>query len=215
MVLFQDMPLKRIRDLLKVLKHRHYKAGEVVCDKGTTGFEFFIVKSGIVKVYDDQPDRKFEKYFKMGDYFGESAITGDGMRLANVMAFKDTELISLDLYNFKWIFGPTGRNLMNINTKVMKSLAGLGEIRHGKYSELISENRFIKKLPNEQKDEISVCLRILEVKNGDVLWNQAENNCHYCFFVAEGEFRLETGIDCESDHGSEIMWQKVNFLPWN
>lgn len=213
MVLFQDMPLKRIRDLLKVLKHRQHKAGEVVCEKGSIGFEFFIVKSGCVKVYDDQPDRKFEKYFKMGDYFGESAITGDGKRLANVMAFKDTELISLDLYNFRWIFGPTGRNLMSVNTKVMKSLAGLGEIRHGKYSELISKNKFIKRLPNEQKDEISRCLRIMEVKNGEVLWTQAENNCHYCFFVAEGEFRLEAGLDFEDYDSCDPMWVKVRFFP--
>lgn len=73
--ILNELPLKRITDLLRCLKQRKYSKGDFILREGTKGKEFFLVKEGICKVYTRDPTRKFEKLKYSGDYFGENAVT--------------------------------------------------------------------------------------------------------------------------------------------
>ena len=86
------MPLNRISDLLKCLKPKKFQANDTICLKGEIGYEFFIVKSGIIHCYDDTLGKSFQKFYLTGDWFGESAVTGgDNKRMAHVVAYTDCE----------------------------------------------------------------------------------------------------------------------------
>lgn len=189
MELFYEMPLRRIYDLLNCVRTEKYKQGQEVCKKGSKGFDFYIVKSGIAMVHDDAPGHNFHKYYYTGDYFGESALSGDGHRLANVEAYTDCELLTLGLYDFKWIFGPTGKNLMQQNTKVMENQNHLRDLREGELAEIINKNRFISKITDEQKNEINCSLKEKFVEKDEYLWKINEE-CNFCFFIVEGEYEL-------------------------
>ena len=117
MDLFAHMNLSRLRDLMTVIKEKTYKKGDIICEKNQKGYNFYIVKSGIVKIYNDEVDSTWVKYYNIGNYFGEGAILGD-VCLANVVAYTDCTLLTQDVYNFTWIFGPV--NLQNYKTKVVK-----------------------------------------------------------------------------------------------
>lgn len=59
-----------------------FNKGETICKKGSIGWDFYIVKSGIIRVYnfDEESNNNFEKYYYSGDFFGEAAISGNGLR---------------------------------------------------------------------------------------------------------------------------------------
>ena len=94
--LFREMSLRRLSDLLNCLKCVEYSKGETICKKGSIGWDFYIVKQGIIRVYNLEANKNnennFEKYYYSGDFFGEAAISGDGIRLANVVAYTSCQL---------------------------------------------------------------------------------------------------------------------------
>ena len=93
MELFNNMPLNRMRDLLAVLKEQSFKKDDIICQKDSHGYEFYIVKSGICRVFNEDEGKNFVKYYKTNNYFGESAIMKDGIRIANVVAHTDVQLL--------------------------------------------------------------------------------------------------------------------------
>lgn len=79
--LFKDMPLRRIGDLLNCFNLVRYGKGELVCKKDTIGLDFYIVKSGIIRIFNVENDIiLFEKFYYLGDYFGEAALSSDKLR---------------------------------------------------------------------------------------------------------------------------------------
>ena len=58
------MPLRRIGDLLNCFKLQRYGENELIFKKGTEAHDFFIVKSGIVRIFDAKVnDILFEKFY--------------------------------------------------------------------------------------------------------------------------------------------------------
>lgn len=54
--------------------------------KGSTGDSFYIIKWGVMKVYDtdEQGKELWNKFYYRGDFFGETVILNKGPRLAYV-----------------------------------------------------------------------------------------------------------------------------------
>ena len=140
------MPFNRISDLLKCLNTQKFHADNIICKKGEEAYDFYIVKNGIVNVYDDAAGRAFQKFYFTGDWFGESAVTGGyNKRMAYVVAYTDCELLSLNIYNFKWIFGDSADLLYTGRTKVADMLQTISEKRYVGESEIIESNMFVSK----------------------------------------------------------------------
>jgi len=60
-----------------------------VIKEGTYGDKFYIIASGIAKIYSTNPDHVFEKICIAGDYFGEGALVSHIKRSASVKAVTD------------------------------------------------------------------------------------------------------------------------------
>jgi CRP-like cAMP-binding protein len=76
--LFNEMPLKKARDLLRCSYEEHYLPGQYVIKEGTLGEKFYIIAQGIVRIF----NKEFEKYGFISDYFGEAALTTNSKRNA-------------------------------------------------------------------------------------------------------------------------------------
>ena len=46
----------------------------MILKKGSLGSKFYFVLNGVVKIYSEQSDNSFERYFTSGMYFGETAL---------------------------------------------------------------------------------------------------------------------------------------------
>lgn len=52
--IFENLPLKSVRDMLESCKVEHIKAGEIFIKEGETGEKFYIVAEGTVRVFSEK-----------------------------------------------------------------------------------------------------------------------------------------------------------------
>ena len=91
--MFNQIPLNKAKDLIRCCLEEEYIANQCVIREGTFGNKFFIIMSGIAKIYSEADGKPFCKYAYSGDYFGETAILDNGKRKANVVAHTNLKLI--------------------------------------------------------------------------------------------------------------------------
>lgn len=188
------IPIKRMLDLLEVIETVHYSAQSMVVRANSYGTRFYFVKRGRLKIFVDNETNSFEKIISAGDYFGESAIFGDGFRLANVRAETDTTLLELEKFDFLWVFS---NNSMVASDRSNEGLApeiqlikNLSELRKAKLAEFINENSFVNSLNENQKCRINMLIREKKTRTGEILWKK-NDKCGFCFFVREGKYQVK------------------------
>jgi ribonuclease BN (tRNA processing enzyme) len=130
---FEKIPLKRICDLIRSVKEVKYKQSDFIVREGTKGNKFYVVKKGVCKIYSRKTGREFSKFIYPGDLFGESAITSNGIRLANVVSETDCILLEINKHDFFWCLGS------QLETGATSLIRNLSELRHTKYGEFINK----------------------------------------------------------------------------
>ncbi|MFH1810876.1 MAG: cyclic nucleotide-binding domain-containing protein [Pseudomonadota bacterium] len=96
--LFEDLPKNAFIDLLQKLKLRDVVQGEILVRAGERGDTLAIIASGTVRVEKPRPDGSSIPLARLreGEFFGEMALLGDGIRTADVIAESDGELLEID-----------------------------------------------------------------------------------------------------------------------
>ncbi|HAF94728.1 MAG: hypothetical protein A2X34_04575 [Elusimicrobia bacterium GWC2_51_8] len=99
----KGMSGKEIRHILAIARERRCKAGEIIFLKEAIGNNFFIVKSGRVKIFTSvgTEKKKTFAFLKKGDFFGEMSLLGGKVRSASAQAVEPTELLVISRRNFK------------------------------------------------------------------------------------------------------------------
>jgi CRP-like cAMP-binding protein len=95
--LFAPCSTRDLRKVRQSLDEITAEAGEVLCEEGTTGHEFFLIVSGTAAVR-----RKGRKIATLGpgQYFGELALLDRQPRSATVVAETDMALLVLEQRHF-------------------------------------------------------------------------------------------------------------------
>lgn len=84
-----------------LFRERDYPAQTVVVKEGDTGDEMYFISKGQVEVLKKKNgEDELVGRLKEGDYFGEMALLGDGLRTATVKASTDLKLIAIGKQNF-------------------------------------------------------------------------------------------------------------------
>lgn len=114
--LFNELPIKKFRDLMRSTYEELYLPGQFLIREGSFGEKFYIISHGIVKIYNDS----FNQYGFVTDYFGEAALTTKSKRNAkysipffsfwlilclSVVAVSNVTVLVLDRLDFLFIFG--------------------------------------------------------------------------------------------------------------
>jgi len=101
--LFSLMKKRDLRRISKLSKHHHYRKGDVIVREGAHDGRLFVIVSGEVSVIKDmdRPEKVLLRQLGPGTYFGEMALIDDYVRTASVVAQVDTEVLSLDQWNFR------------------------------------------------------------------------------------------------------------------
>jgi len=93
--LFRDFSEKSLDTMLTCSSVRRYKKNSMIYDTGSSASFFYIVVSGVVKLYRYTQDGHESIYSVLtsSDFFGKSAIMKQGTHSLNAKAAKDTELL--------------------------------------------------------------------------------------------------------------------------
>ncbi|WP_281890210.1 Crp/Fnr family transcriptional regulator [Paenibacillus sp. YYML68] len=79
--IFHDLSAAELESIAPLFIERKYKKGTILFFEGDVGDEFFLVHSGVVKVYRiDNAKEIILSLFHAGDYFGEMALMQKGLQ---------------------------------------------------------------------------------------------------------------------------------------
>lgn len=78
--LFQDLTVPELETIAPLFVERKYKKGTILFFEGDTGEEFFLIQSGVVKIYRiDNAKEIILSLFRDGDFFGEMSLMQKGL----------------------------------------------------------------------------------------------------------------------------------------
>ncbi|MFC1551767.1 cyclic nucleotide-binding domain-containing protein [Candidatus Latescibacterota bacterium] len=110
--LFDSLTRRQKYRLFSSIHIRHYKQGEIVFRQDDPGVGLYIVRGGLVDVYNEYSDMTRNKIAELskGEVFGEIALLNDSLRSATVVASKETVLFAFFRTDFL--------NLMDSDPKI-------------------------------------------------------------------------------------------------
>lgn len=100
---FSGLNNTELNKVLSIAGVRKYAAGQMVFAKEDLGNNFFVVKSGRIKIFTTvgSDKRKTFAFLKKGDFFGEMSLLGCKTRSASAQAADESELFVIPKKNFK------------------------------------------------------------------------------------------------------------------
>lgn len=100
---FKDLSNSDLKKLFSIAGLKQYAAGQMVFAKADLGNNFFIVKTGRIKIFTTVGGgkKKTFAYLKKGDFFGEMSLLGGRTRSASAQAVEDSEVLVISKKNFK------------------------------------------------------------------------------------------------------------------
>ena len=113
---FRGLSPREIDQVLSIAGVKRYAPGEMVFRKEDLGNNFFIVKSGRIKIFTSvgPAKRKTLAFLKKGDFFGEMSLLGGKVRSASAMAAEESELLVISKKNFKRLILENGDFTMKL-----------------------------------------------------------------------------------------------------
>ncbi|CAE7945165.1 unnamed protein product [Symbiodinium sp. KB8] len=103
----ETMPPEGIARIADTLQKRTYQPKEDIIRQHEEGKEFFIMLSGVARVWvrTGNDEQEYKRY-KAGDLFGELALLKNAPRAAFVSAVTSVEVLALTRKQFERLFGP-------------------------------------------------------------------------------------------------------------
>ena len=100
----QDLDEENMDRVCYACNAETFVAGDVIVKKGEVGDKFYVVKKGMVKCIVDHDTPAL--FLGPQKFFGELALLHDQPRAADVIAVRDTEVLTLNRHAFNVLLGP-------------------------------------------------------------------------------------------------------------
>ena len=100
---FQELTEEKFDSLAENISELNLAKGETIFKVGDKGDLFYLIKSGMVRVYIESPEsgeKIILSNLSEGDYFGEMALLTQGPRSASIETITNTSLLCLDKAGF-------------------------------------------------------------------------------------------------------------------
>ena len=100
---FSGLSNTELNKVLAIAGVKKYAPGQMVFAKEDLGDNFFVVKSGRIKIFTTvgSDKKKTFAFLKKGDFFGEMSLLGCKTRSASAQAAEESELFVISKKNFK------------------------------------------------------------------------------------------------------------------
>jgi len=127
---FENLEAEELKKVASLLITRKYDRGVNVFLEGGIGDEFYIIHSGVVKIYKESITREIIlALFGEGDFFGEMAVLENEMaRSASAMTMEDSILYVLKRKDFLWLMNQNPQISIKIMNTAMGRLRAANEL---------------------------------------------------------------------------------------
>jgi CRP-like cAMP-binding protein len=100
---FSGLNSSELNKILSIAGVKKYAAGQMLFSKEDIGNNFFVVKSGRIKIFTTvgAGKRKIFAFLKKGEFFGEMSLLGGKGRSASAQAVLESEVFVISKKNFR------------------------------------------------------------------------------------------------------------------
>jgi len=95
--IFQGLSEEQHKTIIEHITMQYYPAHHHLFEKGVLGSAMYIIKSGMIRIYDESKDIAS---LGEGDFFGEMALIEDQPRMASAETLSDCEIFVLKKDDF-------------------------------------------------------------------------------------------------------------------
>lgn len=168
--LFDGLRIEEKLFLLEIGQFSVWGEGERIIRGGDVGSVVFVIVKGEVTC---SVKGKEIRKFATGEMFGEQAVLLSGLRTADVLAVKRTEVISMHRKYLETCFGEQYANLM-YRTSILFAL---------------EKQENLKKLTNSQLLSIAESMKLRSFRSGEVIVTQGTPREAYLYIILKGEIQ--------------------------
>jgi CRP/FNR family cyclic AMP-dependent transcriptional regulator len=125
----QDLDAAYLESTIPLFHKRTVKKGSIIFFEGDEGEEFFIIESGLVKIYSfDGAKTVILAFIREGNYFGEMALIKPGLlRSATAETLETTELYVLRRIDFEQLLAKNNKMALQMLWFTMERLRNANE----------------------------------------------------------------------------------------
>jgi CRP-like cAMP-binding protein len=171
------VPVAGLDRLARAARVREYPSGATIVRQGDRGNEFFVLAVGEAAVFvRERGEDRGVNNLGVGDYFGERALLGDGLRRATVRSSSAVKVLAFPAEVF-W------KELAGTMAWETRLRTALGE------RERLQELPIFASMGSRQLDLLAVKLEVREVEAGETLVRQGDPGDTF-FIVREGDLEV-------------------------
>jgi len=203
--LFKNVPIRTIKDTIIAADKISFKAGETVVGEGEVANKFYIILDGILRLFSaGRPEGGFDRYYQIGDFFGESILAKGNKRIATAVAMTDLKVLVLTKSNFVFFFGE--------DKEVMTKMENFITIRQFNALRVMRKNSVFSSISSSQKLEFESILQNLKVSEGEELWKKGDKP-EYALMVYRGILEvIYDNADFEEDEDNTDEFSQGVFI---
>jgi CRP/FNR family cyclic AMP-dependent transcriptional regulator len=125
----KDLDAAYLESTIPLFRKRKVKKGSIIFFEGNEGDEFFIIESGLVKIYSfDGAKTVILAFIREGNYFGEMALVKPGLlRSATAETLENTELYVLRRSDFEQLLEKNNKMALQMLWFTMERLRNANE----------------------------------------------------------------------------------------
>jgi len=114
--LFEDFNEEELRAVAPLFTERNFKKGAILFFEGDKGHDFYIIKSGFIKIYQFEEDKEVTlALFRDGDFFGDMAlIDKNATRSATAETLEPTSVYVINRGDFERFLMNTPKLCLNL-----------------------------------------------------------------------------------------------------
>jgi CRP-like cAMP-binding protein len=194
---------RRSREALLCSQIEHFEPGQVICEQGSTGDKFYIIRKGIVSVF----AKGAVKHLISGDFFGEQSLVHENTRrTATCLACCKVTLISFNRLDFL--------SLIRGSASTVKDILNLASMRKDKSWSVLAGNSIFGNMTSHQKQSLQGLLKKEFFNKGDKIW-QAGKCAENALLLLSGSLlvtrKKRNGKDCE-EYVDQVVTDPSTFL---
>ncbi len=141
----------------------HFEPGQVICEQGSMGDKFYIIRKGIVSVF----AKGTLKHLISGDFFGEQSLVHENTRrTATCLACCKVTLISFNRLDFL--------SLIRGSASTVKDILNLASMRKDKSWSVLAGNSIFGNMTSHQKQSLQGVLQKRSLAKGETPWQAGE-----------------------------------------
>ncbi len=180
-------------DLLFRVQLMTFAPGSLIVKSGDPGDRLFLIIKGAAEVNWHVGERKCSKFFRVGDYFGESSIVTGDPRNADVYAVGHVCAATISKNNFDALIE---------GTQIRSNLLKLIDTRKKDSWQLFESNSILRSFSSTAKTDLEVHMQKRDFERGEIAWKVGDP-AQMVMLVKSGSFICKT-------HMASLRDRKIN-----